>query len=64
MCHTGESQAMPPACSPAPSLPHQDLWFQSECLLWSLEASSCVLGLFLGLNFLICPVQVAGDPIN
>ena len=55
---------MPPACSPAPSLPHQDLWFQSECLLWSLEASSCVLGLFLGLNFLICPVQVAGDPIN
>lgn len=57
MCHTGETQAVPPACSPAPSLylimerDHRGLGCQNECSLWSLEASGCEPGLSFGPQF-------------
>ena len=70
LCHTEESQAVPPACSPAPSLylimerDHWGLGCQNECSLWSLEASGCELGLFSGPQFPCLSSEGVGDPIN
>ena len=64
----GESQAVLPACSLAPSpclikeRDEQDTWFRTRSGVWRPPAMCSVSS--LGLSFPICLVRGLGDPLN